>query len=933
MSESIYFFDDAQQLIKVVKEEKIIEAIQEKEITTNQEELLNSTLSATIQFDEELAEAAFMAVREQEEFFTMYRIVTISDPDNHLIFTGVDFAPDELDGYIVKDVRPKNEAIETVAKRLVEGSEWRIGFVDDNIKTITDTFYYLSIKEALKQLQTVGCEMLFKCTLNADGIKDKWIEIYQKIGEDSQMRYTYGEKALTVEREIDRSQIYTSVIGHGKGEDVGDGYGRKLEFTNVEWKKSKGDPLDKPKGQNWLEFPEMTKLYGIPRKNGEMYRREKVVTFDDEEDATKLLEKAYQELLECSRPLAQFKATVSQGENVGNRVTIHRYDRGYHYQTRIFKTSLNRLTGAIEATIGDNLTTNLSRKTSKNANDIKELDNEKQNFYEATEISKWQSDVVRGAKGGSIMLMNPEDLGKSSSRQPTHMVWMNGQSIDKSNKFLVANSNGIGFIDGKFDLNRFNSAWKIDGEFNANFIKAGTLQAIDIRGVNIYGSMLESDSNGFKVIIKDGQVRFIRSSDNREMLAFSPTIASDTGKLIGVHLIKGRGFSFALAAKGQTKDSYRSVVEIPADSTMENLKLNLNGKISINGSLYINGQQVVPDQGGGSTPGGGTGTWGYPPEVTSQTDKWAWEVWNYLINNGYSKPAAAGILGNIQEETGHTMNPDTDQIGGPAYGLVQWDGSAYPLVGPATWNGREYVQRLLSAAKISEDYRTTLAQSKLINWSMYNGQWIGKVTPTSVEGYKKMNNPASAANVFELNFERPAAAHPVRQTYAQNWYNKFKNLKPGTNTGTAGLKHLESLMGHTVGNGQCYAASAEYSGYLGGCGLGAGTKYGFSHVVGDTSSAADIGSSYDWKAVGCKVIFNPSYNQLVTGAIVNIKRSGQWGTGWTVDAVYGHTGIIYGLSGGKIQTYEQNAEQGQIIAKYNRIYFNSSIASIVIPPK
>ncbi|MGN3791866.1 UNVERIFIED_CONTAM: CHAP domain-containing protein, partial [Melissococcus plutonius] len=157
--------------------------------------------------------------------------------------------------------------------------------------------------------------------------------------------------------------------------------------------------------------------------------------------------------------------------------------------------------------------------------------------------------------------------------------------------------------------------------------------------------------------------------------------------------------------------------------------------------------------------------------------------------------------------------------------------------------------------------------------------------------------------------------------------------KPGTNTGTAGLKHLESLMGRTVGNGQCYAASAEYSGYLGGCGLGAGTKYGLSHVIGNTSSAADIGSSYDWKAVGWKVIFNPSYNQLVTGAIVNIKRGGQWGTGWTVDAVYGHTGIIYGLSEGKIQTYEQNAEQGQIIAKYNRIYFNSSIASIVIPPK
>ena len=31
------------------------------------------------------------------------------------------------------------------------------------------------------------------------------------------------------------------------------------------------------------------------------------------------------------------------------------------------------------------------------------------------------------------------------------------------------------------------------------------------------------------------------------------------------------------------------------------------------------------------------------------------------------------------------MNPDTEQIGGPAYGWVQWDGSAYPLVGAPTW--------------------------------------------------------------------------------------------------------------------------------------------------------------------------------------------------------------------------------------------------------
>ena len=66
------------------------------------------------------------------------------------------------------------------------------------------------------------------------------------------------------------------------------------------------------------------------------------------------------------------------------------------------------------------------------------------------------------------------------------------------------------------------------------------------------------------------------------------------------------------------------------------------------------------------------------------------------------------------------MNPDTEQIGGPAYGWVQWDGSAYPLVGAPTWNGREYVQRLIAAAGIKQDYRTSLAQAQLING---NVQW------------------------------------------------------------------------------------------------------------------------------------------------------------------------------------------------------------------
>ena len=347
--------------------------------------------------------------------------------------------------------------------------------------------------------------------------------------------------------------------------------------------------------------------------------------------------------------------------------------------------------------------------------------------------------------------------------------------------------------------------------------------------------------------------------------------------------------------------------------------------------ILINGKEVIPGQNGGGGSGAGTG--GYPPEVTSDADKFAWDLWSYLLANGYSKAAAAGILGNVQGEVGPNMNPDTEQNSGPGYGWVQWDGSAYPLVGAPTWNGREYVQRLIAAAGIKQDYRTSLAQAQLINWCMFNGQWLGQVSPLTVDEFKVVSSPKTAAYAFELNFERPAAAHPERQTYAQAWYDKFKDLKASTATGKAGIEHLETLMGKWLGNGQCYAVPAEYSGFMGGCGLGAGTIYGFSHVIGDTSSAADIGEAYDWNAVGWRLIQNPTYKDLVVGAIVNIRRGGQWGTGWTVDPAYGHTGVIYGLDNGRIQTIEQNAEQGQIVAKYDRLYFDGSIQSIVIPPK
>lgn len=549
---------------------------------------------------------------------------------------------------------------------------------------------------------------------------------------------------------------------------------------------------------------------------------------------------------------------------------------------------------------------------------------------------------ITGNSGGHVVF-RPE-------KAPSEILIMDKNKVVTAKRVWRWNLNGLGYssngVNGPFEL-----AMTSKGEIVADFIKVGIINA------NVLQTSFNKATDDVLKLVA-GALQIWNNKKKIMELTKKGMEFWNGSSHIGTIGTKGNPFPGVVDKNGNPVVSDGNSLLLVADNPQKIIGLSnqsgtghlITGPTQFfvgnnfnffgpNGSkailtvdrLIVGGKEVIPGQNGGGGSGAGTG--GYPSEVTSDADKFAWDLWSYLLANGYSKAAAAGILGNVQGEVGPSMNPDTEQIGGPAYGWVQWDGSAYPLVGAPTWNGREYVQRLIAAAGIKQDYRTSLAQAQLINWCMFNGQWLGQVSPLTVDEFKVVSSPKTAAYAFELNFERPAAAHPERQTYAQAWYDKFKDLKASTATGKAGIEHLETLMGKWLGNGQCYAVPAEYSGFMGGCGLGAGTIYGFSHVIGDTSSAADIGEAYDWNAVGWRVIQNPTYQDLVVGAIVNIRRGGQWGTGWTVDPTYGHTGVIYGLNNGRIQTIEQNAEQGQIVAKYDRLYFANSIQSIVIPPK
>ncbi|EOS7684254.1 phage tail protein [Enterococcus hirae] len=536
----------------------------------------------------------------------------------------------------------------------------------------------------------------------------------------------------------------------------------------------------------------------------------------------------------------------------------------------------------------------------------------------------------QGSAGGYVVLWPKE--------KPSNIFIMDNPDLEKAREVLRMNKNGIAFSK-KGWRGPFNSAWTLDSIFNANFIQTGLIKAdIFQNSFNKTGDVLklvngllqiwnnkkkimELTKKGMEFWNSKGSIGTIGTTDsagNPFPGASTPTPIEDNSLVIrtngdGKYILISPKVGKGLVLLGNGKAIYF-------------------GDLDVQGKLTVKGKEIITGQGGGPS-GGGESTGGYPSELKTDAEKRAWRIYDILCNNGFTKQSACGILGNVQQETGGTFDPDTVQIGGPAYGIVQWDGSAYPLVGPATWNGKVYVQNLFNAAGIKDPITSLDAQVRLLIWTFTNGQWMGVVEPTTFDGFKVCTDTRQAAYAFERNYERPAATHPERQDYAVNWYNKFKDLKPGGATGEAGLKHLESLIGQRIGNGQCYGLSAEYSGYLGGCGMGAGTKYGLTHVIGNTSAASDIGIAYDWSAVGWKVIQNPRYDQLVVGAIINWARGGQVGS-WFADGTYGHTGVIRGLANGRMQTYEQNTELGMICGKLDRQYYSASaISSIVIPPK
>ena len=350
----IYLFDKDEKLIKIVKKEAIKTALQKFALTTEKYVSDRLTVEMKTLSKKEFDAVEYMAIQSIEDAHTFhYFYIAQKFSENLTTLIGVQSGIEELRKSVVLDKRPHNTFARPIIDELLAGTNWQARFVSETSQRSTN-FYYISTFEALKKVcQVWNLEMQFFVEVNGNKIGARYIDFKQKIGEATGKRVVYGHNALQILQEVERTNLFTALIGRGKGEELSapseennhGTYGRRITFEDVVWETKKGNPVDKPKGQKYVELPEMTKRYGIKNADGSMRAKVGFAVFEDEEDKNALIKRTYDELVRASRPQLTLKTSTVylKGVKIGDTIRVVRHDKKLDYDTRIFEITFNRL--------------------------------------------------------------------------------------------------------------------------------------------------------------------------------------------------------------------------------------------------------------------------------------------------------------------------------------------------------------------------------------------------------------------------------------------------------------------------------------------------------------------------------------------------------------------------------------------------------------
>lgn len=472
----LFLFNNDEKLIGTVSP---LEGIQNEEINKIQ------TIECTVVYSELIEKASYIGHKDYSDnrIFHLYKIDHVtktSTTDVKIVGVHTFFDDMESDGY-VKDFRPTNRELVGVLTTILDGSRWQLGTVNIQRK-YTGNFYYVTRKEAISKLiEVTQIEIKPRLEFSRGKITGRYLDVFTRLGGRNGKVFVHGRDLLTVSEKKSQGAIYTAVVGRGKGEETDTGgYGRRISFKDVEWRRTSGQPVDKPVGQEYVEIPAMTKLYGFEKGTKP---RIKIVEFQDETDKEKLLRLSYEWLEKNSRMQVEYSAKVLNVGNLelGDTVGIFNPKLGIKYETRVFKVKRNLVNNKLtEFGIGDKVTTSPFSRTIELAKEMKNFQDD--TVYWLDKIRERLSDKLINEDGYNYDLKADNEykvpagyysFDKPIDQNPTKVVYMGAGKIAIANsKKPTGEWSWKTFLDGTgatLDL------------INTGVLKAGRIQSADGR--------------------------------------------------------------------------------------------------------------------------------------------------------------------------------------------------------------------------------------------------------------------------------------------------------------------------------------------------------------------------------------------------------------------------------------------------------------------
>ncbi|TES48088.1 phage tail spike protein [Shouchella lehensis] len=315
----IYIFSQHDELLTALSEETgLISAVFREELNQLPSQPFTFTMDAESEKAAHVLEENQVVFRDKEGELRLYVIKEIDDAD------GLD-GPEtiaicepafmELSEKTVVERR----FIETNAQRALtaalEGTRWT-GTVETDLSVATTNFFYLSAIDSIwRILEVWGGEFKDVVEFNGNRITAREIRILARRGIDNGKRFDIEHNVAEIQRTV-MSYPVTAIYGRGASlpieDDEGDhtgGYTSYIDFADVEWRKSAGDPVDKPKGQRWVGDPQALQKYG--RRHGDkLLHREGIWQNGNYDEPEEVLKATWEQLLKVNKPEINYKLSV-----------------------------------------------------------------------------------------------------------------------------------------------------------------------------------------------------------------------------------------------------------------------------------------------------------------------------------------------------------------------------------------------------------------------------------------------------------------------------------------------------------------------------------------------------------------------------------------------------------------------------------------------